>query len=102
MENDLIGPAFPGVAGDGDAALAGTLDLVTEGITCRNRHALAAQCHNDHFGDVAFWPRTSRISPCYQCSGSCTGHDREARGEVDHSTFVYIGDANARGVRLLS
>jgi hypothetical protein len=25
MENDLIGPAFHGIAGDGDAALVGTL-----------------------------------------------------------------------------
>jgi hypothetical protein len=42
------------------------LDLVTEGISGRNRHALVAPCphcaNNDHFGDVAFWPIADMFS----------------------------------------
>jgi hypothetical protein len=34
--------------------------------------------------------------------GFCAEHNSEARVEVDHPTVVYIGEANARGARLLS
>jgi hypothetical protein len=63
---------------------------------CRYDHMTASSLAALRFGAASYGHSLD------QCCGFCAGNNLEARVEVGHPTFVYIGKANARGPRLLS